>query len=207
MRYPPISKVLAEPGLVVYDLCDLITPPATGLLIRLAFSRLGQWTLLPYIKKSVNVSGLGGVYLPEKPTLYPTPLYPPPIHEDYTLPNRNVLQKLLKKTDGSVEFRFPTVADYRRAYESGRCTPTDVASAALRAVELSNMLDPPLRAITDTDRSVVLAMAEASTNRWKAGKTLSLLDGVPVSIKGMFCVEPYEFRAGCARVEKVVKQD
>ena len=209
VRYPPISKVLAEPGLVKYDLRDLITPPATGLrfklLIRLAFSRLGQWTLLPYIKKSVNVSGLGGVYLPEKPTLYPTPLYPPPIHEDYTLPNRNVLQKLLKKTDDSVEFYFPTVADYRRAYESGRCTPTDVASAALRAVELSNMLDPPLRAITDTDRSVVLAMAEASTNRWKAGKTLSLLDGVPVSIKGIFRVEPYEFQAGCARVPDVVR--
>ena len=199
MRYPPISKVLAEPGLVKYDLRDLITPQTTH-----SSCVLTTWSVdVAAVHK--EVSGLGGVYLPEKPTLYPTPLYPPPIHEDYTLPNRIVLQKLLKKTDDSVEFCFPTVADYRRAYESGRCTPTDVASAALRAVELSNMLDPPLRAITDTDRSVVLAMAEASTNRWKAGKTLSLLDGVPVSIKGIFRVEPYEFRAGCARVPDVVR--
>ena len=98
----------------------------------------------------------------------------------------------------SSEFRFPTVADYRRAYKSGQCTPSDVAKAALDAIDLSNSLSPPLRAIVDTNRSVVMAMAEASTHRWKTGKTLSLLDGVPVSVKGVFRVEPYDCLAGCA---------
>lgn len=209
VRCPPIRRVLAEPTLVKYDLRDMTTPPATGLffklLVRLVFSRLGQWTLVPYMKKGFNVSRIGGVYLPEKPTLYPTPLYPPPISDDYSLPNRDILLKLLNKTDSPDEFHFPTVADYRRAYESGHCTPTDVANSALNAIELSNKLDPPLRAIVDTNRGVVLAMAEASTERWRAGKTLSLLDGIPVSMKGMFRVEPYEFLSGCVRAPDVVQ--
>lgn len=209
VRYPPISKVLAEPTLVKYDLGDMTTPPATGLffklLIRFVFSRLGQWTLVPYMKRGLNVSKIGGSYLPEKPTLYPTPFYPPPIQEDYSLPNRKVLLKLLNSADSPMEFHFPTVADYRRAYESGRCTPTDVANAALNAIDLSNKLDPPLRAIIDTNRSVVLAMAEASTERWRTGKTLSLLDGIPISLKGMFRVEPYEFLAGCVIMPEVAQ--
>lgn len=206
VRYPPISKVLAEPALVKYDLSDMTAPPATGLffklLIRFMFSRLGQWTLVPYMKKGLNVSKIGGIYLPEKPTLYPTP---PPTLEDYSQPNQNVLLKLLNSTDSPTEFHFPTVADYRRTYESGRCTPTDVANAALNAIALSNKLDPPLSAIIDTNRSIVLAMAEASTERWRTGKTLSLLDGIPISIKGMFRVEPYEFLAGCVRIPEVVQ--
>lgn len=202
VRYPPISKVLEEPALVKYDLSDITAPPATGLffklLIHFVFSRLGQWTLLPYMKRGFKVSKIGEIYLPEKPTLYPTPYYPPPVLEDYLLLNQNVLLKLLNDADSLEEFHFPTVADYRRAYTSGRCTPTDMANAALNAIDLSNKLDPPLRAIIDTNHSVVLAMAEASTERWKTGKTLSLLDGIPISLKGMFRVEPYEFLAGCA---------
>ena len=206
VRCPPIDKVLEGP--VEYDLRDITIPPATGLrfklLIRLGFSRLGRLIVVPHLLKNVGVPKMSGTYLPDKPTLYPVPRYPPPVRGDYTKPNRDVLQKLLSSvTDDSVEFRFPTVADYRRAYKSGRCTPIDVAKAALKAIKISNSLDPPLRAIIDTDRDEVLAMAKASTERWKAGKTLSLLDGVPVSLKGMFRVEPYEFLSGCARVPDV----
>ena len=208
VRFPPVRRVLAEPA--EYDIRDLVAPPATGLrfkvLIRLAFTKLGQWTFVPFIMKGMNLARMGGIYLPEKPTLYPTPPYPPTIISDYTQSNRSILLKLLSRLDNddsSNEFHFPTVADYRRAYESGRCTPVDVANAALRAIELSNSLKPPLRAIIDTNRSVVLAMAEASAERWQTGKTLSLLDGIPVSVKGMFRVEPYDFLAGCARVPDV----
>ena len=209
VRCPPINKVLE--GHVKYDLRDLAAPPATGLrfklLIRFGFTRLGQWSLIPHLMKGVGVSKMSGVYRPDRPILYPVPRYPPPVQEDYAERNRDVLQKLLSSmADDRVEFRFPTVADYRRAYGSRRCTPTDVAKAALKAIRHSNnTLDPPLRAIVDTDSDEVLAMAEASTERWKAGKTRSLLDGVPVSLKGLFRVEPYQFLAGCARVPNVVQ--
>lgn len=203
-RYPPIDDVLtSEPAVYAYDLRNLALPPVKGLLfkllVRIGFSRLGQWTIVPRLADGANFARMGGIYLPEFPTLYPTPRYPPPIKDDYAPSNRDILLKLLNQGEkGVAGFRFPTIADYRRAYKSGQCTPTDVAKATMKAVELSNSLHPPLRAIVDTDHSVVLAMAEASTERWRVGKTLSLLDGIPVSIKGMFRVEPYEFLGGCA---------
>lgn len=209
LRRQPISKVLAEPA--TYDMHDMESPTVTGflfkMLIYIAFSRLGQWIMLPYILKGLDFAILNDVYLPEEPTLYPNPLYPPPISEDYAQINRKLLQKLLGCTNGddSATFRFATVADFRRAYESGKCTPTDVASAVLNAIESSNALNPPLRAITDTKREVVLAMAEASTERWKTGKILSFLDGIPISIKGEYHMEPYDFLSGCVIVPDICK--
>jgi len=66
----------------------------------------------------------------------------------------------------------------------------------LAAIEDSDKTVPPLRAIVQTNKDVVLAMAEASTQRWKDGKPLSLVDGVPFCVKEEFRVEPYEFKAG-----------
>ena len=211
-RYPPIREVLAKPN-AQYDLRDLISIPATGLLfkvlVRIGFSRLGRWVMIPHLLKGANLGRIGAVYLPEKPTLYPVPRYPPLITGDCANLNRDILEELVKMAEKedcpTADFRFPTVADYRRAYRSGRCTPTDVAEAALRAIELSNSLSPPLRAIIDSDRRVVLAMAEASTNRWKSESTLSLLDGIPVSVKGLFKVEPYECFSGCVKLPEAAQ--
>ena len=172
-RYPPIARVLAEPELIRYDLKVMHGPVTTGLrfklLVWLAFTRLGQMFVVPFIKRGSNADAMGGVVLPEKPTLYPTPPYPPPITADYTKSNCTILQKLFdqivqtSQSDVSSDFHFPTVADYWKAYKAGQCTPTDVAEAALRAIEDSNALRPPLRAIVDTKQDVVMAMAEAST--------------------------------------------
>ena len=76
------------------------------------------------------------------------------------------------------------------------CTPTDVAEAIVKAIKDSNKMSPPLRAIVQTNREVVVTMAEASTQRWKEGKTLSIMDGIPVAIKEEFRVEPYVLRGG-----------
>ena len=214
-RYPPIARVLAEPGLIRYDLKVMHGPVTTGLrfklLVRLAFTRLGQMLLVPFIKRGANGDAMGRVVLPEKPTLYPTPPYPPPITADYTQSNRTILQKLFdqivqtSQSDVSSDFHFPTVADYWKAYKAGQCTPTDVAEAALRAIEDSNALRPPLRAIVDTKRDVVMAMAKASTERWRNGNTLSLLDGIPIAIKSSVHVEPYEFYSGAVNVPECAR--
>ena len=83
------------------------------------------------------------------------------------------------------------------AYESGRCTPVDIARAAIRAIERSNESVPPLRAVVAFDRQSVMKMAEASAERWRTGSTLSLLDGVPVSIKDDFKTDfGYQCRIG-----------
>ena len=205
---PPIQEVIKNLDDIKYDLGVMHAPKVAGRKLRffawLCYTRFGQLVLGPRMKRNSNLDGMGGIYLPEKPTYYATPATPP-LTEDQTQPNKELLQKLLEKeVDGEKGgFHLPTVADFVGAFRSGRCSPTEVAEAVLNAIEDSNKASPPLRAIIDTSRDVVLAQANASTQRWKEGKTLSLLDGVPVAIKGEFRVEPYDFYGGASFVPQL----
>ena len=207
----PISEVLENPEKIEYNVRGFSAPKLTGwlfkLLIRIAYSRFGQLFVVKPIMRKSNLDLLKGKYFPETPT-FNTPKAPP-TKEDPTKPNKKSLEKLLEKEGKKIgeegDFHLPTVADYVGAYRSGRCTPTEVAEAVLNAIDDSNNSKPPLRAIVETDRDVVLAQAKASTQRWKEGKTLSLLDGIPVAVKGEFNVEPYEFRAGASYIPEIGK--
>ena len=75
--------------------------------------------------------------------------------------------------------RHYTIADYHSAYETGKLTPTAVAKALLALVPKHKA------AFLDVKKDIVLAAAEASTQRYKDGKSRSMLDGVPLSVKGM----------------------
>lgn len=75
--------------------------------------------------------------------------------------------------------RHYTIADYHSAYESGKLTPTAVAKALLALVPKHKA------AFLDVNKDRVLAAAEASTRRYRDGKSRSMLDGVPLSVKGM----------------------
>ena len=74
---------------------------------------------------------------------------------------------------------YYTIADYHSAYESGKLTPTAVAQALL------DLVPKHKAAFLDVKKDQVLAAAEASTQRYKDGNSRSMLDGVPVSVKGM----------------------
>ncbi|KAI9653656.1 MAG: hypothetical protein M1821_007003 [Bathelium mastoideum] len=93
--------------------------------------------------------------------------------------------------------RFPSIADYHAAYSSGGLTPVDVAEALLPLVrrDVSKRTDHAT-AFVQTNVAAVRAAAEASTERWKAGKALGLLDGVPIAIKDEVDVEGYERKVG-----------
>ena len=205
---PPIREVIRNLDDVEYDLGVMHVPKVTGRKLKffawLCYTRFGEIILGPRMKQNSNLDRMGGVYLPEAPTYYATPSTPP-LTEDQSQPNKELLQKLLEKEvdDEKGEFRLPTVADYVGAFRSGRCTPTEVAEAVVNAIEDSNKASPPLRAIIETSRDVVLAQANASTQRWKEGKTLSLLDGVPVAVKGEYRVEPYDFYGGASFIPQL----
>lgn len=85
--------------------------------------------------------------------------------------------------DARAGFRFPTVADYHAAYRSGSVTPLDVASSFFSQWETSERHERPLRAFISMRRDDIMAQAAASADRWKAGRPLSLFDGVPVAAK------------------------
>lgn len=201
----PIEEVLRNPDKIQYDIKAFDVPKLTGLkfkiLIWLSYTRFGKYFIQPIVVKNSNLDCLAQLQLPEGPTYIPAQNTPTP-DVDHTHPNEEVLQALVEQEiageDEEGGFHHPTVCDYVSAFRSGTTTPTDVAGTILAAIADSDRANPPLRAIVQTSESVVLAMAMSSTERWKEGKTLSILDGVPVAIKEEFRCEPYDLFAGAS---------
>lgn len=80
-------------------------------------------------------------------------------------------------------FIYSTIDDYVEAYQSGRCTPTDVARRFLTALRRSEELTPPMRIFIAQRETDLLAQAASATARYAEGKTLGPLDGVPIAVK------------------------
>jgi aspartyl-tRNA(Asn)/glutamyl-tRNA(Gln) amidotransferase subunit A len=78
-------------------------------------------------------------------------------------------------------------------YDSNRFTPVDVARACLAQIKVH---EPRINAMSLVDDAATLAMAEASAVRWRAGKSLGPLDGVPVLIKDIVLVRGWPTRRG-----------
>ena len=202
-----MEAVMAEPDQIRYDLRTFQVPKMTGfkfkVLIWLSYTRFGQFLVQPFIVKNSNMDGMKKCVIPEKPTYFPVQPRPALMEEDHAHQNQLLLDKLVEKTLGKEEeeegeFHRPTIIDFVRAFRSGKTTPTDVAEAVLAAIASSDAANPPMRAVVQSDKAVVLAMASASTQRWKEGKPLSMLDGVPVAIKEEFHCEPYVHYAGAS---------
>ena len=71
-------------------------------------------------------------------------------------------------------------AELAERYRGGSLSPVEVAAAQLARMEA---WEPKLNAMYRIDRDGALAAARAAQARWRAGKPLSLLDGVPATIK------------------------
>nr|XP_005993677.2 PREDICTED: fatty acid amide hydrolase-like [Latimeria chalumnae] len=95
-------------------------------------------------------------------------------------------------------FSFKGISDYLHSFRSGNLTPTQVAENVIQALENSDQSGTPLRAIVQWEREQILKMAAASTVRYRDGKPLSVLDGIPVCLKESIRVVPYFCRGGTA---------
>jgi hypothetical protein len=89
--------------------------------------------------------------------------------------------------------RFYSVKDYHEAFKSAKFTPTDVANALLPLIRR----DVPNRsshstAFLSTRVDLVLKAAEESTARYATGKSLGVLDGVPIAVKDEVDVKGYK---------------
>ncbi|KAJ5551794.1 Amidase [Penicillium sp. DV-2018c] len=79
---------------------------------------------------------------------------------------------------------YYTSADYHALYKSGELTPTAVIETLLPLVRRD--VQPPGKhstAFFESQAEIIHAAAEASTERYKNGKSLGPLDGVPVAVK------------------------
>lgn len=92
--------------------------------------------------------------------------------------------------------RHYAVADYNNAYKLGILDPLAVAKAVLKILRTS----PAHKvAFVCSHETLVLAAAQASTARWKAGKPISVLDGVPVGVKDEVDLDQYQMHLGSKR--------
>ena len=179
-----------------YDLVSLKLPVLSGKPLAVFASVLalaaGRALLLPSLLKQGGIPKLRLLRLDRDPLLYPTA----PVETRATAPLASAEIERIFAGAPSARSPWPTARDYREAYRSGAILPLDVAKAFLAALEASEKASPPLRAFIAVDREDLLAQAAASTERWKTGKPLGPLDGVPVAIKDEVHLAPYPSFAG-----------
>lgn len=73
-----------------------------------------------------------------------------------------------------------TASELTDGYRSGEFTPVEATQSILDRIDVVN---PKVNAIVALDRVGSLQSARESSARWKSGGPLSVLDGVPISIK------------------------
>ncbi len=84
-----------------------------------------------------------------------------------------------------------SAAKLSRLYARGKLSPVETMKAVLARVDTVN---PTINALCLVDSDAALKAARASERRWKKGKPLSPLDGVPVSIKELIRVKGWPVR-------------
>ena len=79
-----------------------------------------------------------------------------------------------------------SAAELSKLFKRGKASPVELMKAVLARAEKIN---PQLNALARIDAKESLSAARASEKRWKKGKPLSPLDGIPVSIKELVRVK------------------
>ncbi len=186
----------------MYDLKSIKLPYLAGGALRLFVSLvegpLGG-LLIPSLLQSAGITWLRKQVIDEAPTHHPIHFTGAPAQKDSAVPEKELPRTVAVESRG---FHFATVFDYAKAYRDGKTTPEEVAKKLLDAIEASNTANPPLRAVIFVDREDVMKQARESAQRIKAGKPLSILDGVPVLVKDEIDMIPYRTTVGTAFLGK-----
>jgi len=102
----------------------------------------------------------------------------------------------------SEDLCYMPAADLVAAYRAGKLSPVEVTQALLKRIAAIN---PKVNAYNLVDEDSALRDAKASEVRWKAGKPLGPIDGVPASIKDIILTKGWPTLRGSKTVDP--KQD
>lgn len=91
-----------------------------------------------------------------------------------------------------------TATELGKAYKDGSLSPVDATEASLARIRAH---DGKINAVCHVDEAGALAQAKASAARWKAGKPLSRIDGVPALIKDLLLVKGWPTLRGSRTVD------
>lgn len=184
-----------------YDLKSVKLPYLAGGTLKL-FAALVEGPLggllTPSLFESAGINWLRKQHYDENPTHHPIHHTGELQSEAATVP-ANELPVIGSHPKG---FQFVTIYDLANAYRNGTTTPEEVAKNILNAIRKSNKGDKPLNAFIAINHDDVMRQAREATIRIKAGKALSILDGVPVAVKDEIDMTPYPTTVGTAFLGK-----
>lgn len=183
-----------------YDLKSVTLPRLSGATLRLFVSLLEspvtRWLLLGRLLREGGITQIRELVVDAPPTFIPPTAIKAPkpasggvsaeVLEGFSRPPRQRQAGL----------PYDTVYDYVEAYLSGSSSPEEVAQRVCEAIADSDRGETPLRAFIANDRQDLMAQAQAAARRYKQGKPLSPLDGVPVAVKDEFDMLPYGTTVG-----------
>ncbi|PYH45789.1 amidase [Aspergillus saccharolyticus JOP 1030-1] len=125
------------------------------------------------------------------PTVIPKPSPSPTTQAELPVPTER--RRKGDPSDGTESSGYYTSADYVALYRTGELTPSAVAEALLPLIMRGDGTAPGRHSVAflESRGDAVRAAAAASTQRYKAGRPLGPLDGVPVAVKDEVHVAGY----------------
>src|SRR5262249_22677873 len=96
------------------------------------------------------------------------------------------------------DYRPLTFHDAARRFTDGNDSPRAYLERCLGTIALRESV---VKAFTSINESGARTAADASTARWKAGKALSPIDGMPIAIKDLLETKDMPTEMGCVAMK------
>jgi len=204
-----------QPDVLAYDMQKIHAPLLAGTAMKIFVSLSEIWPFNKLIgyKIAADSQFTLPLQMASQPTFakFAPTFYPlrPPSDEDRQLAEKHRNSSLQEfATENAAPnmqgFRFSTIDTYAAAYRQMRTNPKEIAQKVLAAIGESDQVHPPLRAFIRLNLQRVLDDAQASAERFKRGKPLSIFDGVPIGVKDEFDVEGFVTGGGTRFIQSPV---
>jgi Asp-tRNA(Asn)/Glu-tRNA(Gln) amidotransferase A subunit family amidase len=183
--------------MTAYDPGDRRPPPRlTGRLLSAA-ARAAEHPLLARLiadrlLADAGITAARAHAVEEPPT--PAPVWPPP--REPGLPLRAADFLATPPPGPPTPMPFARARDYHERYRDGALSPEQVAERALEAIGALDRLQPAVRAFVSVDERDLRRQAEASAARFRAGRAIGVLDGVPIAVKDELDQTPHSTTGG-----------
>ena len=184
---------------MTYELQSVNLPTLTGNALRLFVKALETtWSgnmVAPGLLKQAGFETLRQFAAHAAPQFLPLEAYSPTHRRsqaEWAL--EKLIAKPLKRTRDSFQPR--TVHEYNMAYRTAMSSPNAVLDQMFSAIQRAESKPVKLNTVTQINEPLARKAADASEARWKAGKPLSVLDGVPFTAKEEFDIAGYKTTVG-----------
>jgi len=196
----------------VYNLKSIRIPRTSGRALKiLAFLLRTPGTrslLIPVLLRQAGIQRLRKYQVEDEPLMHPVHLSDNKITSSVakksikqffdSFEKKKVSDPVLKNVGAGKKSLFnpETAFDFHQAYLDGKTSPVDVAMRLLDIIRSIEESAVPLRPYIAWEERELMKQANASAERFSKGKSLGILDGVPVSVKDELDMLPFKTMVG-----------